>query len=200
VIAAGQTGGATARAAFRIVPGVSLARGAGPPGSANRLSGNGFAAHEKVTAHWASPGGPLLGAAVADAQGSFTGAHALAFKVPPGPGRTFRVYAVGSTSKARAFATFKVMPALALSPAAGKPGSQVSVTGVGFGAGEAVRVSFTCLKPPCPSRLLGTATANARGDLLGLKATIPTVRPGVYGIEGRDSRAHDSAEARFAVR
>jgi hypothetical protein len=137
---------------------------------------------------------------VADAQGSFTGVHALAFKVPSGSGGTYRVYAVGSTSKARAFATFKVTPMLAVRPAAGKPGSKVSVTGVGFGAGEAVRVSFACLKPPCPSRLLGMATTNARGELPGLKATIPAVRPGVYGIDGRDSRAHDSAEARFAVR
>ena len=116
-------------------------------------------------------GSAVLASANADAKGSFTATgHAPA--APFGP----RIFlAAGLTSGKIGAASFSVTPRLVLSPDAGTPGSQTTVSGYGYGPSEKVKVYWNN-----PKTSLGEVTTDIHGSLTGAAAltfTVPAAAP-----------------------
>lgn len=195
--AGGLTSGRSASASVTVKPRTSLLLPAGAAGASRRLDGEGFAAYETVSAYWGKPGGPLLGRATADATGSIMGATGITWTVPLSPAGAYRVYAVGQTSKAVADSAFTVRPSLSLSPAAGVPGSHVTVAGTGYGPHEMVRVAWDCATKTCRNApALGAVVTDANGAFGGLDVTIPRTAPTgphLLGATGASSGAFAAA-------
>src|SRR5712692_9110841 len=125
---------------------------------------------EVVNVYWGSASGPLLGTSPADGNGT-TGP--ITFTIPPGPGGTFTLYAVGQASGAIATATFKVTSSLTIMPGSGAHGSQATLSGISFGANEIVIVKWNCRKSSCSSQTtLATVTTDANGNFSAM-ITIP---------------------------
>lgn len=104
VIALGKTSGDMATTPLTIKPRLVLTPTSGAPGKTITATALGFGGKETVTLHWASAGGPVLKTATSSNVGTAT----TAFKVPQSPAGHYLVYAVGSTTKARASASFTV--------------------------------------------------------------------------------------------
>lgn len=90
VLAVGASSRLRGRATLRVVPSIVLLRAVGTSGVRNKVSGYGFAAHERVTVYWEprSGSGVRLGAAIANAVGTFTERAAINYTTPAAkPGR-----------------------------------------------------------------------------------------------------------------
>jgi len=90
VLAVGASSRLRGRATLRVVPSIVLLRTLGASGVRNKVSGYGFAAHERVTVYWEprSGSGVRLGAAIANAVGTFTDRTAISYTTPAAkPGR-----------------------------------------------------------------------------------------------------------------
>jgi outer membrane protein assembly factor BamB len=84
-------------------------------------------------------------------------------------------------------------PAISLSPSVGPPTTTVTVKGTGFGASEAVLVTFD-------SQQVGTASTNSLGAF-STKVKIPkTALPGLHSIHATGQTSGLSAQAPFSVR
>jgi hypothetical protein len=112
IIVVGQTSLKSARASVRVKPSVFLRSSSGIQGSQNLLTGYGFGASETIRGTWNLPKGKVLGTGKTNGLGTFTGASAITFVVPVSPKGTYRVYATGATSRARAYSTFELLPSL----------------------------------------------------------------------------------------
>jgi hypothetical protein len=112
IIVVGQTSLKSARASVLVTPSTALRSSAGIQGSRNVLTGYGFGPSETIRGTWNSPEARVLGIGKTNGLGTFTGATAITFAVPKGPKGTYRVYATGTTSRARAYSTFKLLPSL----------------------------------------------------------------------------------------
>jgi hypothetical protein len=168
VLAAGQTGGA-ATVTFTIA-GSSLLLSAqqGAAGSGLTIAGSGFQPGETVLVFF---NGAQVGSPIAGANGVFK----LTIVVPQLAAGTYQVDAKGQTSGATASAPFTVGgPTVTLSADAGTAGTSLTVTGSGFGAGEAVRLIVG-------GTLIGTKNADTNGTV-SFTGVIPNVTPGVYLI------------------
>ncbi|MGI8826212.1 MAG: hypothetical protein ACR2JC_11315 [Chloroflexota bacterium] len=104
VIAVGQSSHRQAAATFQITPAAFLKYSSGKKGSSNTVTVYGFAAREKVSVHWNSASGTLLGSAVTSSPGTAT----ITFRIPSAPPATYHIYAIGGSSKATASAPFRI--------------------------------------------------------------------------------------------
>jgi hypothetical protein len=95
-------------------------------------------------------------------------------------------------------AGFFVTARLILNPRSGPVGTSVTAEGYGFGAGNAVRISWG--NPPA---VLGTAMANISGSFSGSPAltfTVPTGAPaGANSVDGVARMGQGRASATFTV-
>lgn len=100
----------------------------------------GFTSGESVTIYWdyQQSGQLVLGTVTADTTGSIAFASN---PTPSGPG-TFKVAAIGSISKAFAVTTVQETPQVFIKPANVAPGTQVTISGGGFGSVEHVILVF----------------------------------------------------------
>lgn len=100
VYALGKGSGKLGAASLFIAPGLAINPRAGAPGGKAAAQGAGFGASESVQVYWGSPR-QLLGTAVTDSSGSFTGTGALLFTIPANaPHGTNAIVATGSTTGA----------------------------------------------------------------------------------------------------
>jgi hypothetical protein len=180
VFVIGSTSGCAAEATFTVIePDIQLNPIRGCSGSDNypgievTLVGNGFSADEEVSVSFD-------GRQIAtDREQEFTdedGFFTTHFRVPPGlslGGKRVRV--IGSESGCAAEATFTVAaPAIQLDPTSGwrtdiereLPGTEVTVTGQGFGVGENVQIymSLDGLERISIARV-ATTRADPQGDI-----------------------------------
>lgn len=201
LIAIGQLGSEAGTAMVQVKPATTLSAASGAQGSRKTLSGYGFGALETIKAYWNKPTGQVLGTKTTNSVGSFSGASAITFTVPLSPTGTYKVYAVGQTSKGSAFSTFTITPTLSIAPTSGAHGSHATVTGQGYGANETVTVKWNCSSKTCSSTtVLGTATTNANGDFSNLSVTIPaTATIGTYKIGGVGKKSGAFAATSFKV-
>jgi hypothetical protein len=164
------------------------------------MTGDGFGADERVTAHWASPSGPVLGHVTTSALGSFMRAG-LAFTVPLSPTGIYAVYAVGQTSHATAASLFTVMPFLSIVPTSGVAGSSAQIGATGFGARETVTVKWDCSSRSCAgSTVVAVATTNADGNLSKVGVVIPAgAGVGTHTIGAIGKSSHAFATTRYTV-
>jgi hypothetical protein len=100
VYALGESSGLFGAALLSVTPRMSTVPNAGVPGTRAVAQGSGFGAREMVQIYWASPL-QLLGTAIANADGTFTGATALGFTIPAGaaPGENL-IYGIGESTQA----------------------------------------------------------------------------------------------------
>ncbi len=153
---------------------LSLSQRSASPYSKITVSGSGFSPNEQIDVFaGVLQLSPVLAAAKADSQGSFS----AAFLFPQQPIGVANVYAYGLTSKDLGAATLSVIPAVAVLPAISAPGDAITTSPVGFGMGEAVSIYWNN-----PRLLLGTVTANALGSA-SLAVTVPSnATPGLNGL------------------
>jgi len=104
----GQTSGKVAAASFSMSPRLILNPASGPAGSSVTVEGYGFGAPEAVEIYWNNPR-TLLGSALTDQHGTFSGTAALTFTVPAGaPAGKDAVFGQDNLTKAIGFGAFTV--------------------------------------------------------------------------------------------
>ena len=150
--------------------------GSGSPGTSLTVTGSGFAPSETIDIYVTSPGHTVT----ADGSGAFM----FTTRERQAPYGAMTLYAVGQTSGTTGHFLFQVTPRLVLNPNTGALGSTTTVQGLGFGAGETVKVYWNN-----PRQFLGAATADNRGSFLdgsALTITIPVGAPlganAVFGV------------------
>jgi WD40 repeat protein len=136
----------------------------GAPATNLTMTGSGFAANEAVDIYQRGYSPSPVYSLAADGNGSFT----LPFREPQIPYGVLTDYAIGKTSGKIGACEFQVTARLVMSPNTGAPGDTALAKGLGFGAGEAVKIYWNN-----PRTFLGTTIANNKGGA-SLTITIPT--------------------------
>lgn len=169
-------------AEFTVTPDLEAVPGNGPVATPVSWTGAGFAASAAYSVSW--NGTEVLCAATTDDVGAFncTGA------IPATPAGTYMVTA--STTGASASSEWTVNSSLALSPAAGVVGTNVTATGEGYGSGGAYEVTWG------GTILLCTGTTEGNGSF-GCDFTLPVVPGGVGLVVG--TQGPNEAGADFLV-
>lgn len=138
----------------------------GVPGTSVTVSGTGFAPSENVVV--ADDAG-LYRAATADNSGAF----AITGPVRPAPYGPNSFVAVGQSSLKLGVAKFFVTPRLFATPSVVTAGTQVTVEGLGFNAGNSVDVYVDGFF------FVGSATTDKHGTFAGNNAVTFTITPGL---------------------
>lgn len=186
-------GAGSVSATFTVTPQITLAPATGVVGSADSISGTGFAASSTISAELGAAIITLGAPTSTDSAGSFSGAS---YTVPAAPAGAETVQVSDSASPAAdsATASFTVTPKITLTPASGPVGSTVSVTGAGFAAGQTITATFN----GSPVPLGGTTTTDASGSFSGATYTVPAAPAGSRPVLVADASA-DSTDAGFTV-
>ncbi len=153
------------------------------------VTGAHFGPTEAVKIFWDSTAATPLATPITLANGSF----AATITVPQARLGAHTLIAVGQTSHRTASAAFQVKPAVFLSPTSGKVGASVTMSAVGFGAGETVAALWS----PGFS-VLGSATSNAVGSTV-VHFIVPSKAPGSYQVVGYGVTTKAAAAAPFTV-
>lgn len=162
----------TAFDVMAFTPSFQMTTYSGPPGTETSFNGNGFAPGEKVHVFLEGREQPVA-TIEAGLDGSFTDAGR--FMVPRNAnGGNLGVRLMGDASGARlmqGFSVVRIQPFLGLDVYAGPPGTVVRFRGLGFAAGENVKIHL--------GNREGPTVATARTDLEGrFAASTPTGVPG----------------------
>jgi hypothetical protein len=168
------SGAASAFGSFtlRVYPVASLSANlaSASPGTTITFTGSGFVPMEDVSVHVGSVDSPGV-QTPADGNGSMS----LSLRQPQAPYGAHDVYALGETSGKLGATSVFVTPVLRVTPRTATAGSQVVVSGAGFGASEQINIYWGN-----PRQLLGSATARGAGSFsgnAGLTITIPANAP-----------------------
>jgi ketosteroid isomerase-like protein len=119
---------------FRLLtPSLAISPPGGPPGTRVTVTGSGFIPGETGIS-LTDDSIPVVSNITADSLGNWTGT----FTIPSSSSGSHAISAYGATASATfvSATTFIVRPALALGTASGPPGTQVLVSGSGFGVSE----------------------------------------------------------------
>jgi len=141
-------------------PSISVSPTQGPPGTSISVSGTNFPQNQSVTITF---NGTSVGSA-----STGSGSWSQSFTVPASPSGTRTIEAGGATS------TFTVTPEASLSTTSGAVGSQITVTGEGFSASEAVTIRFG-------NEDAASATADSNGSFSTTFA-VPAIAAGTYTV------------------
>jgi hypothetical protein len=168
-------------------PGLSLSSTSGLPGATITANGQGFQAGETVDV-------TFNGQSVGQPTTNNGGTWSLSFKVPSmGPGE-YGMLAKGRASGTTASASFTINQGgatLAFSPEQAAPGTTLTVTGMGFQAGESVDLSFN-------GPTVATATADTNGQVTWT-FTVPTLGAGQYGVTATGQTSGQVVNTTFTV-
>jgi len=168
-------------------PTLSVSPGQGAAGTKISVTGQGFQPKTTIVVHLDSSAGTHLATVTAGS----TGKISLAAKIPATTYGTHSAVAVGS-GRTLARASFKVLAAVALSPATATSGTMVHATLSGFRAGQAITVRL--------NSATGTVMAHAKAASDGEVTTSfrAPARPGSYRIYATTS-ADPQASATLSV-
>jgi hypothetical protein len=149
-----------------------------PPGGTVTVTGSGFGAGETgITITF--DGNPVTSGISANSLGNWSGT----FTVPASPSGFHSVSAYGSSALASSVAgiTLVVSPAVTLNPVSGPPGSLLTVTGSGFGAGETgIIITFD------GKQVTSGISANSLGNWSGT-FTVPVSSSGPHNVSAYGS-------------
>ena len=169
VSAVGQTSHITITTTYTVVaPTSSLSIAAAPVGIQVAVTGQGYTASELIDILW-NYTGPGTGTNLTTVTAGLSGSVNATILVPAATLGTYPVAVVGRSSQSVSQSAFTVSNGLAAIPARTPPGTNVTVTGMGFTAYEAVALYWNSTSGP----LLATVTADATGAISQL-VTIPT--------------------------
>jgi hypothetical protein len=183
VIATGETSGLSGRAQFTELASLTFTPTSGPEDTPVQAAVTGFLPGETVNILNA---GSSIGSCSADGTGSCV---ANMFAPVAGAG-TYTLTAHGSISGTSASAPFTVTGAtLALSPASGPSGSQISASATGFVPGETVDFSYD-------GAGIRQCTADPSGSC-GATVTVPSGPGGNYTVSANGTSGHAVATATF---
>ena len=184
--------GSVAEPSLELIRYITLEPEDGAPGSTIVVSGHGFAASESdITIIYS---GQLVSSDVkADSSGNFV----KSFVAPPSPrGRhTVTTTSVIPNAGENPVANFQISPVLTLSNGGGVPGTEVTVTGVGFSARESgITVGFS------GNVILNDVTADANG-VISASFQVPPAPGGEHFItvSGVDGSSGDQFQQPYAV-
>ncbi len=118
---------------FTITPIISINRASGAPGSSTAVTGSGFGAGE-TNIVITYDGTVVFSGISADSQGGWS----ATFTVPASTYGSHTIDASGTSTSSTNVPdiTFAITPGISINPTSGLPGSLVTVTSSGFGAGE----------------------------------------------------------------
>jgi hypothetical protein len=159
-------------------PYLSISPTSRPPGSSVTITGSGFGAGETgITITF--DGNPVASGISANSLGDWSGT----FTVPAAPSGAHALNAYGSITLAGFIPSinFMVSPTISVSPTSGPPGSPVTITGSGFGAGE-TGITITFDGKPVASGI----SANSLGDWSGT-FTVPASVLGSHSVGAKGS-------------
>jgi hypothetical protein len=183
VSALGGTSGLSATATFdELAPKLTATPSSGPAGSSFMASASGFQAAELIAVTF---NGTPEGSCTADALGDC----AVSVTVPPGPGGTYGVKAVGATSGAMASTSFVETPTLVVLPTSGQAGASYTASATDFAAAELVDVFWDGhLQGSCGTNVLGACS---------VALTVPAGTAGNHAVSARGGTSGLSATATF---
>jgi len=153
------------------------------------LSGVGFGSSEVVRIFWDSASTTALITPSTTSAGAFS----ATLTVPQSIAGAHTLIAVGQSSQRTANAPLQIKPALSLSPASGRAGSLVYLTGIGFGRGETVAVSWYP-----GGKLLSTGASSALGTVT-MTFIVPLSTTGSYNVVGYGVTSKQVAMGRFTL-
>lgn len=180
VKAVGQTSNISITSNYTVVPPASsLNLTSGPVGVNVNIAGEGYDPNETVNILWGYTG-PGTGTTVATASAGFGGNISASFTVPTATTGSYTIAVLGNTSGRLSQNTFSVSNSLASSPATTPPGTNVTVTGMGFSANESVQLYWNSLA----GLLLTTTTADNNGNIKQVVTTPSSATPGANSIIG----------------
>lgn len=191
----GQTSHVRATNRFVLLaPASQLSIASGPMGVKVKVTGQGYAPNEQVSVYW-NYTGPGTGKRVANVTAGTSGAFTVGFAVPLAVTGTFKVAAVGITSKRITQGAFTVAIGLACSPAIRAPGTISTVSGTGFQGNEAVKLFWDSTA----GLLLATTTADSQGNITSAVTFPANAAPGSHTIIGVGQTSGRSFTAVIAV-
>jgi hypothetical protein len=159
-------------------PTIAVSPTSGPPGSTVTVTGSGFGGGETGIAI-TFDGNPVASGISANSLGNWSGT----FTVPASPSGPHSVSAYGSVTMAGSLpgVTFMVNPTVVVSPTSRPPGSTVTVTGSGFGAGE-TGIAITFDGNPVASGISANSLGNWSGTF-----TVPASPSGPHSVSAYGS-------------
>ena len=163
-----------------VAPSSSLSSTTGPVGTSVTVTGAGYAPGETVNVQW-NYSGPGTGTTVATTTANaYSGVFTASFNVPTATTGSYPIAVAGATSSSVTTSSFTIANSLALSPASTPPGTNTTVTGTGFQAGETVQMFLDSTS----GTQLTSAIADSNGNI-NAPATLPAfVTPGAHTIIG----------------
>jgi hypothetical protein len=161
---------------FAIGQSMSITPTQGLVGDQVTVSGTGFAANESITI-------TLDDVAVATTPAVITtgadGSFSATFIVPSAANGAHTVVAEDASGNSDA-ATYSVQHIMAMEPAEGKVGDQVTVSGSGFAGSSPITIFFDNVN-------VGTATTAADGSLAGATFNVPVSAKGAHTVKIQDA-------------
>jgi hypothetical protein len=163
---------------FMVSPAIAVSTTSRPPGGSVTVTGSGFSAGETgITITF--DGNPVASGISANSLGNWSGT----FTVPAVPLGSHTVSAYGSITLAGSIPSinFMVNPTIAVNPTSRPPGSPVTVTGSGFGAGE-TGITITFDGNPVASGISANSLGNWSGTF-----TVPDSPSGSHTVSAYGS-------------
>lgn len=143
-------------------PTMSVSPTSGLPGARLSVSGTNFNPGERVNIRWGSANGKILGYKNATSTGTFSGVMLVPADAAAGNSSIYLQSASGTAS-----ASFTVVappaPTATVSPASGRQGDRLTVSGTNFASGERVNIRWGSSSGP----ILGYKVANSNGTISG---------------------------------
>lgn len=181
----------TATTSFTVPSSLTLTPASGTPGTSVSVSGTGFLSGEGVVVGW-NRAGRQVATGTANGNGAFT----ATFNVPNSGNGDHTVFATGHSSGFQLTATFAVNGSsaadLSLSPTSGPAGSDVTLTGSGFGANEQVNLAVD-------GGVVMSVTTNGNGNFTAMITLSSSLAVGEHTITATGVSSGHSASATFAV-
>lgn len=160
----------------------SLTVTSGRPGKSTVVNCSGFTPGERVDVWWDGVGNTSLGSFLIASSG--TGKRTIRFIDSPAGAHTITVASRATTTNASLNVT--VEPSFTRSPSSGRPGGKTKIVLRGWGAAEAVTVTFVSGSQRI---VAGTAVTDADGKIT-FSVTIPTADMGRWTIEVAGTGGH----------
>ncbi|MCX8172355.1 MAG: hypothetical protein N3D09_01920 [Archaeoglobaceae archaeon] len=152
----------------------------GTVGSSISIKGRGFSIDSEIRIYFENE---VIMTSKTDSRGSFS----ISIKVPQLPGGYYKIMVIDEM-KYNAYAIFKIVPSITVSPAKGTPGTNVKISGYGFLANSGVEIRF--IDPFNETEILSRerVLSNDSG-VIQVSFEIPQVSAGEYRIFAVDSKA-----------